>query len=237
MSGLDDSYTKALLHMDGANNSTTFTDESGKTWTARNGAKTSTASPEFGSASCLLGGTNDYVDTPAHADWDCTGNFTIDVWIKKAGDGVEQCIVGQSDSSFTPSLVSFFWEINASNLLRFGLYNSVGTSKALASAATITGTNWHHIAVVRNGNTVSQYINGTADANTLDLTGYTPNIGAYKVAIGRIGETVYAYWNGNIDEFRFSKGIARWTGNFTPPTLPYGYMVGTPVACTPFMMI
>jgi hypothetical protein len=28
-------------------------------------------------------------------------------------------------------------------------------------------------------------------------------------------------FNGWLDEFRISKGIARWTSNFTPPTAPY----------------
>ena len=51
LAAVDDSYTVALLHMNGDNNSTTFTDESGKTWTSHNGAKISTAEYVFGGAS------------------------------------------------------------------------------------------------------------------------------------------------------------------------------------------
>ena len=71
-------------------------------------------------------------------------------------------------------------------------------------------------------------IDGTLGPAT-DVTGVTVNNSAYKIAIGRYGENGSAYMNGWIDEFRFSKGIARWTTNFTPPTSAYAPAGGTRV--------
>jgi hypothetical protein len=64
-------------------------------------------------------------------------------------------------------------------------------------------------------------VNGVSSA-TLNVTGVTANNSVNKLAIGRLGEYNGFYYNGWIDELRFSKGVARWTSNFTPPTSPYG---------------
>jgi hypothetical protein len=92
-------------------------------------------------------------------------------------------------------------------------------------SAISTGA-WHHIALVRNGtgtNCIRIYIDGTSVG---DLTlvagawnGAVPDLAATAV-IGADTENLY-YTNGYIDEFRISKGIARWTANFTPPTSEY----------------
>src|SRR3990167_7743345 len=63
-----DSYTKLLLHMDGTNGSTTFTDEIGKTVTANGNAQISTAQSKFGGASGLFNGAGDWIDVPSNAD-------------------------------------------------------------------------------------------------------------------------------------------------------------------------
>jgi hypothetical protein len=77
---------------------------------------------------------------------------------------------------------------------------------------------WIHLAVVRNGDVFTMYQNGIAirsgtysgaiGAQTVDLT-----IGAGHAIPG-------PGVNGYIDELRVSKGIARWTTDFTPPALP-----------------
>lgn len=66
------------LHFEGTNASTTFTDETGKTWTAGGGAQISTAQAALGSASGLFNGTDSYISTPHHADFNFgTGGFSI----------------------------------------------------------------------------------------------------------------------------------------------------------------
>ena len=75
------------------------------------------------------------------------------------------------------------------------------------------------MAVVRNNyGYLHLYLDGTLigsfqfydNVNSLSLT---------DVYIGAIGGNIYNFY-GYIDEFRFSN-IARWTTNFTPPTIPY----------------
>lgn len=226
--GVDDSYTKALLHFDGTDASTTFVDESGKTWAAYGDAQIDTAQSAW-VASGLFDGTGDYIDTPDHADFAVgSGNFTLGCRVKRNTTGSRMAMCGQSDSAVGAANAFVVFEIQADNTVRILLGN--GGSWAIAtSTGTLTDTtSFHQIDFVRYGNTGTIYIDGVADG-TVNLTGITLNDSAYKFAIGRCGEYNGWYWNGWIDEFRFSKGIARWTANFTPPTNPYGYVAGADV--------
>ena len=95
--------------------------------------------------------------------------------------------------------------------------NYVTTNNVLTS----TGV-WYHIAVVRNGINFYIFVNGVSQSLTVN----TP-IGTNDV--GNVDSTLYVgglapssfYFNAWIDELRISKGIARWTTNFTPPSAPY----------------
>lgn len=74
--------------------------------------------------------------------------------------------------------------------------------------------------MVRNGDDLMCFIDGTQIGTTQDLAGASFFNSAYKFQIGAFNNTSNP-WNGWIDEFRLSKGIARWTGNFTPPVAEY----------------
>ena len=105
---VDDSYTKVLLHMNGTDASTTFTDESGKTWTANGNAQIDTASYKFATGSGLFDGGGDYIDTPDNADFNFgSGDFTIDLQMRRNSSGVITKFAGQTDSAKTNSLSSF----------------------------------------------------------------------------------------------------------------------------------
>src|SRR3989338_5118640 len=96
-----------------------------------------------------------------------------------------------------------------------------------AVAATVTGTwspsinTWYHIAAVRTGATIKLFIDGAqigTDYNIGSSVIYNSNgealwIGAYHSGAG--GDTPGGFLNGWIDEFRVTKGAARWTANFT----------------------
>jgi hypothetical protein len=82
--------------------------------------------------------------------------------------------------------------------------------------AIITAAQWQHIAIVRQGNTITLYRNGTAVGNKTVSVNYNQ---AAPLLIGRDGKN--PDFKGYMTEFRISKGIARWTGNFTPPANVY----------------
>jgi hypothetical protein len=203
--------------MDGANGSTTFTDESGKTWTANGDAKISTEQFVFGGASGSFAGTG-YLSTPDSDDFFYSTNpFTIDFRVRF----VSLPIASDYQMIFSQ------W-VSDSDRQLMGLYNSSGTLQwVFGSDATgiifntsLSINTWYHIALVRNGNDWYLFQDGTQVGGTQTSSVSVDNVAA-EFQIGKY-QGLYYHIYGYIDEFRISKGVARWTSNFTPPTLPYG---------------
>jgi len=222
---VDNVNTLSLLHMNGADTSTTFTDESGKTWTANGNAQIDTAIKKFGTGSALFDGTTDWIDTPDHADFNRgSGDFTVDFQVYRGNQNALTRILGQMASSGDLNTTFFGLSFNSNNTIAF-VTASGSTSYTCTSTGTITqDSSWHHVACVRDGNTLRIAIDGVF-GGTKDVTGITLNNSAYKFSIGRMGE-FGQYFTGQIDEFRFSD-VARWTTNFTPPTQEYGASANT----------
>lgn len=219
---VDDSYTKSLLHFDGSDASTTFTDESGKTWTAYGNAQIDTALSVFGGASLLLDGTGDYISTPDHADWQLDGGsnsneWTIDFRLYFNGDpgtGFIGLVSQYADDNNR-------WHIYLNNNNLYFQVTSGGSDIILISNAWNPSTaTWYHVAIVKQGVTgYKMFIDGTQIGSTQTDVSTIPDFaGALRIGI----HTTASYLNGSVDEFRVSKGIARWTANFTPPTAAYG---------------
>lgn len=218
-----DSYSKVLLHMDGANLSTTFTDESGKTWTPSGHAKLVTAVKQLGTASGVFDGTDDYISTPNHADLDLgTGDWTIDFWVRRNGQQTDTIGLLNATSGSTG------YGVVMRSTHKISLYsNMTGTwAQNIMGGTTISDLTWTHVAVVRYGNTITLYVAGNSDG-TFDCTGRTVSSGGAGAFIGWNNNAggVSRYLNGWMDEVRLSKGIARWIANFTPPTAPYTSML------------
>ena len=223
----NDSFTKILLHMNGADASTTFTDSnaggSAHTWTAAGNAQIDTAEFEFGGASGLFDGTGDWVTTPDSADFALgSGDWTVDFWFNSnAAGGTEKDLCGHGDGS-TPALSSFHIYRTTGNVI-------LATAFVGGTGFTITGTTqftnavntgWHHCALVRTGNTLKMFLDGVQEGGNVAITG-TVNNSATIFAIGTAGTFTAAPWQGWIDEFRLSVGVARWTTDFVPPTAQY----------------
>jgi hypothetical protein len=216
---LDDSYSKALLHMNGSDGSTTFTDESGKTWTAVSSAQIDTAQSVFGGASALFDGDNDKITSGDHDDWwlDNGSNsnlWTLDCWFKLSATGGTYGIMGQhKDDSNRWSVVL----VGASNLLRFSFSNA-GADHNI-DKTWVQDTDWHHLAIVKNGTAGYMHFLGGAQISTTatDTTPMDNYAGDIKIGSGHT-----YFFPGWIDEVRISKGIARWTANFYPPSSAYG---------------
>lgn len=215
-----DSYTKLMLHMNGTNGSTTFTDSelTPKSVTAAGNAQISTAQSKFGGASGLFDGTGDYLELADNADWAFgTEDLTIDFWVRFISVPTSTITaVFYSQYNNGSNMIELYYKDSALYLQNY----SGGTPIVDFNRAwTPTAGTWYHIAVVRTGNTFKMFINGTQIgtdySSSNSFTDFTNllRIGARNSTTGGL--------NGYIDEYRISKGVARWTTNFTPPTSQY----------------
>ena len=87
----------------------------------------------------------------------------------------------------------------------------------ISSSGHITANAWNHVALVRGNSTYYLFVNGTNRADSINNPTYSfGELGApCWIGRGNVG-TGFFHSNGYVDEFRFSKGTARWTSNFTP---------------------
>ena len=158
-------------------------------------------------------------------DWNFgTGNFTIDCWVKFNAliDGYDQTFAAQYVDIYNNWRCVYY---PASKNIDFRVKIGNIFHEVMCGWTPSTNT-WYHIAFVRDGTASFAnwkiFIDGVLQTNS--YTTGSPDVSfpdfASALYIGQNGNND-AYINGYLDEFRISKGIARWTSNFTPPSAPY----------------
>jgi hypothetical protein len=219
-----------LLHGNGTNGSTTITDSSltPKTVTAFGNAQISTAQSKFGGASIAFDGDGDYLTTPDTGGFRFgIGDYTVEAWIYQTARS--SFAGGITGNGFYDGTKDNGWnlDVNSSGVLRFYSSATGLATELVTSGATLISLNtWTHVAAARSGNTLSLYINGTSrgsvtSANNENWSGANAQlkVGTLQTNVA-IGTTATSF-NGYIDDLRITKGVARYTANFTPPTLPF----------------
>ena len=200
-----------LLHGDGADNGTVFTDNSPspKTVTTYGNAKTSTAQSKFGGSSIFFDGNGDYLVSPSNSAFQFgTGDFTIEAWVY-IPTGISGSYAAICDIRSGPSgNGAVLFKLNSSRQL--GYYGATETN----TTATVPLSTWTHVAISRSSGTTRLFISGDLSATVADGDNKSIN-GCY---IGRVHDNVHPAFSGYIDELRITKGVARYNGNFTPPT-------------------
>lgn len=199
------------LSMDGADASTTFTDDAGRhNPTAVGSAQIDTAQSKFGGASALFNGSTDDVSISDSDDFSFgSGDFTIEFWARNAASTGAQHILFEQfpdasnyNQGFIQTDGTIYWNIREGGVDRF----------VFGTSATLTQNVWRHVAFVRNGSEFAIYVDGVKD-NTATYAGTLNNLAA-GLSISRAASLQY---NGHIDEFRIVKGEAIYTSDFTPP--------------------
>lgn len=204
-----------LLDWAGADGDTDTTDLSNSAHvdTFEGNAQIDTAiqSPEA-TNSLLLDGTGDNVTFPDSNDWDFgTADFTIEVSVRFASLSGIQTIFGHSGGG-----------ADAGFLLRFvnpDIVWTIGTTTIAVRALTPALNTYHHIEISRNGPDLRVFFDGIQSGATVtDSTAIGPT--ARDLDLGSaVGTT--QFMNGLIGAVRITKGVARNTANFTPPTVFY----------------
>lgn len=222
-SQVGDIYTVALLHFDGPNASTVLKDVTGKAWSASGNAQISTAQSKFGGSSLLLDGAGDYEIAADSANWYFgSGDFCIEAWVRvPVAGGSDRTICSQYNA--TGEQRSWIVRVGTDGIPYISVYPTGVAAGAYAAyaASSVVADTWHHVACVRLGASLTVYLDGV---------GGTPyNVGTasffdsnYSLLIGALNSGgVTQFFNGYIDELRISKGVARYTANFTPPTAEF----------------
>jgi hypothetical protein len=213
----------------------------------RNGAPTTTDAyvsqlrPEkegtLGFDGCVrFDGTDDRLEIANNIDLElgssdfCMEAFIFASELKNAG------IFGNNQSSPSPSGYEF--DIFSSGAITFysgngsAYSNTGGNLGTISSAGVIKTGRWHHVAAVRNGNTLRLYVDGnkvaenTSFSHTIANTTNTHQIGCDGISSGSS-----FHFNGLISNARLVKGSPVYTANFTPPTEPLTAITNTKLLC------
>jgi hypothetical protein len=169
---------------------------------------------KYGSGSIAFNGTSTSLTFPDTSKYNLfnlgTGDFTIEFWfyvLNTTNNFVyARTVSGTNNLAVTVGA-------NSTDRLAFVATTSGAGTPILSAGVPLAGV-WQHAAAVRQNGYVTVYLNGvggtpTLNTTNLDLT-YVPTIGAYT-------HSFTSAFNGYLDDFRITKGVARYTANFIPP--------------------
>ena len=181
-------------------------------------AKTSTAVVKYGTTSMAFDGTGDYLLSPASTELDFgTRDFTIETWVNFTALSSNQVLLDRWATG-NANAWQLYWRSTGTSIAFL-----TGSSTVLVqdpNGSNITTGTWYHIAVTRSGTTVRLFVNGTVVAtatSSLSLTNTLP------LGVGIQTSTATNPLNGYLSDVRITKGVARYTANFTPPTAQLGF--------------
>ncbi|KKN52316.1 hypothetical protein LCGC14_0614170 [marine sediment metagenome] len=228
-----DGYTGLLMHMDGSDDGTVFTDDSPSSHSiTRVNTVTKTGVKKLGTASMYCDGTGDYLHMSDNmSDFSFgSGNFTVEFWAYVSGStAIAFVSKGGGASAWGDAGHEWLWSMDANGQLAFGTRDDGAGGQDYIAGPTPWAAlfdSWHHYAVTQDAAFVRLYVDGilkttgTTDARDRFTITNSPTTQKFLVAEEASISTEYT---GYIDELRVSKGVARWTGtaSFTPPTAPY----------------
>ncbi len=176
-------------------------------------AQLDTAVKKYGTGSVKFDGTGDYLDIPGSEDFNFgSGDFTIEFWLNINSNNVTQAITDprSSDNDNVPLV----WVQGANGVV---YYYTGGANKIVGTTQLATGQ-WYHVALARNGSTTTLYLDGSSEGSFTDNLTY---IQPTTLKIGQRYTGTAFNLDGYLDDFRITKGLARYTANFTPPTAEF----------------
>lgn len=235
-----------LLHNDGTNGSTTVVDSSsvGNIATVGGIAALDTSQAKFGPSSLHLpGGNADFISytvnsgDPLDILPPSSGDFTIEGWFfftsgvafTPGQELIEFATSGSVDvfrMDITPSFGAHgIFQLNT---------NITGWGNLGGNLPNISNNTWHHWAIVRNGGVGKIYLDGNDQGfgSAAWSTAFTTPAGT-TAAVGRQTGFGGSYLESWVDDIRITKGLARYTSNFTPPVAAFGGACGPVINTQP----
>jgi hypothetical protein len=225
--------TQTSLLLQTPNNAAFITDSSANNITlTNNGTTPAAALTPFNFApkgSVLFNGTNQSLTTTVATSSALdlatgAGNWTVECWVY---------------ATSLASSGSIFWKTAGANPSYALWLNATVPQWIVGDGAggggvqnlpAITTNTWYHFALVRNGSTFTAYTNGVG--NSPFTTPFTMGNGGASTTLYVGAASDGRFFPGYISNLRVTKGVAVYTGNFTPPTqpLPISQTAGTNIS-------
>lgn len=222
-------YRHSLLHFEGTDESTTFTDEWGHTWTRSNNSKIDTDQYKFGTASMYLDG----VDDDINLDFNPMGRtrWTHEIWVRPTDATLLQTIFRGYPAyslSLAISASGYLLLYASSNGSSWNIEDGVGSGTGVGTHVFSDAT-WAHVAIEQHYDEENDqwylrvYKDGVQDLSAGPYTSpiYEGGLSTDLFRIGRDSSGVndYAGW---MDEYRFTMGACRYGAAFTVPSAAFG---------------
>lgn len=237
-----------VLQANGSNGSAVFSNSASAShpFTAHGNACIRTNTSKFGCGAIQLDGNGDYLTSPGDADWNFgTADFTIDGWINPSEAPWIIRLVAGGTHVDGPWNMWFFglgngWSGGGETVMNFGVYDGSGYWENWWSGTpftVVTGV-WSHWALVRSGSRIYGFWNGVKVYDWDMGSVAQVNSGASGLIIGArymaTMNNLCEYVNGQMDEVRVMKGVAKWTSDFTPPSAEWcpGFTTNKPLTNT-----
>ena len=229
-----------LLHGEGGNGSTQFTDSGPAARTPAaivGGAQISTGWSAFGSSAMKFNGSGAFIAYADASDLRLgASDFTIECRVRLTGYAASSggeygaTIISKDDSGAREYFVVISGTASEYTTLKFQGFSGNTTSVAVQAGYAFNLNTDYAVAVTRSGGRVYLFVNGvllnpggTAFAVTIQGTASPTRIGALYFDGGA---TYNYYFNGYIDELRLTKGVARYTATYTADTSAFADRAG-----------
>lgn len=193
-------------------------DHKGHTIVAAGNASVSSVKSKFGKYALYFDGSGDYIYSANGVDWAMgTGNYTLEAWCYPTATGVQMTLF---DTRASAAGSGIWYGINTAGKLSTWGFGGAWTGSASPNAVNYNA--WNHVAFVRNGSNFYMFLNGNLE---ITFTGVGANSSDQAITIG--GPVDYRdasatnKFVGYMDSIRITKGVARWSASFVPPTVRF----------------
>jgi len=185
-------------------------------------AQISTSVKKYGTGSLAFDGTGDYLIAPNSPNMNMgNGNFTVEMWlyVPSLPSTFKRVLTIGNISIPTSDNEGILFEISNANKMGAAVFSG-STNYSVGDPNVLATNTWMHFAFVRNGSTLTLYRDGTSLGTSNIGTASMNFSNTYVTWIGRWPTNTGRDFNGYIDDLRITKGVARYTANFTPPSAP-----------------
>lgn len=182
-------------------------------------AQISTSVKKFGTGSIFINGSGNYLTAP-NSDLYAfgTGDFTVECWFKSSvsSQNTHATMLGCYQSS-----VNGTWALKVyNNVAAFASFSNNTWYDWNTSTNVVADQQWHHIAATRSGTTLRVFVDGVVAGTWSSVTNNLTTAG-HPLTVGWMQQDTASPLQGYLDDIRITKGVARYTANFTPPTAAF----------------